>query len=224
MRVELIDYMGSDLTVVNAARASFGKRIAKDTPLSEADEKLIRFLAKNRHTSPFRHCYISLGFEAPEAIARQAYKHIVGSDYAFKDSGWNEISQRYTQLSNTEMFIPLMFRKQAANNKQGSMEVAIDNSNEAYKVYLDALSDARHAYEHLLQLGVCREQARFVIPLATYTTWYWTASLQAIAHFVALRKDHNAQSEIQFLAREVNALVQPLFPISWEALTTELPV
>src|ERR1044072_3599697 len=120
--IELVDHMGSDLTVVNSARVSFGKR---KTQLDESDTKLINFLAKHKHWSPFRHVQFQFHIKAPEIVGRQMYKHIIGADYAFKDHAWNEISGRYVEYDD-EFYIPSMYRKQSDSNKQASIGESID--------------------------------------------------------------------------------------------------
>lgn len=218
MRVGLIASMGNDLTVVNAARLSFG---ATSTELNEKDIKLIEYLAKHKHTSPFRHVMFQLNVEAPEFVARQWYKHVVGAN--FNDSGWNEVSQRYTER---HMFhFPDEFRKQSANNKQGSdpnEKLSKVAQETAQLVYLDACNGATYAYDKLLALGVAREMARMVLPLSVYTEFVWTASLQAVVHFCKLRNHEGAQMEIQDYADAVEELCRPLVPHSWESLWRHL--
>jgi thymidylate synthase (FAD) len=207
--VRLVDAMGSDLSVVNAARVSFGKR--KDT-FEEGDVKLINYLAKHEHTSPFRHAYLQFHVKAPIFVFRQWMKHQVGCS-------WNEISGRYVEFPDDEYFVPASFRQQAKVNKQGS-EGAIDGAShgKALESYLASCRSAVAHYKELLSLGVCREQARCVLPVALYSEVYWTVSLQAVAHFIRLRADSHAQWEIQQYAAAVRQVVEPLYPVGLKAL------
>jgi thymidylate synthase (FAD) len=193
--IELIDVLGSDLTVVNSARVSFGNR---KTELDEGDIKLIKFLAKNKHYSPFRHSVLQFRIKIPEFIARQWYKHVVGiettSTHATKDHAWNEISQRYVELKD-EFFKPSEWRAQSKNNKQAS-EGLIEKQDEANRLYDDLMNEMFSTYKKLLEIGVAKEQARMILPLSIYTEFYWTASFQAVYNFLSLRKKPDAQGEI----------------------------
>jgi len=207
--VRLVDAMGSDLSVVNAARVSFGKR--KDT-FEEGDAKLITYLAKHEHTSPFRHAYLQFHVKAPIFVFRQWMKHQVGCS-------WNEISGRYVEFPDDEYFVPASFRQQAKVNKQGSEgEIEEGSRGPAMEAYLDACRNSVAQYKRMLELGVCREQARCVLPLGLYSEVYWTTSLQAVAHFIRLRTESHAQWEIQEYARAVRALMEDRFPASLKAL------
>jgi len=210
--VRLIDHMGSDLSVVNAARVSFGK--VKVT-FEEGDAKLVDYLAEHEHTSPFRHTALTLHVKAPIFVFRQWMKHRIGSEF-------NEISGRYVEFPEDEFFVPEVFRRQAKVNKQGS-EGSIDLADQARAVasYLESCRSAVAHYKELLALGVCREQARCVLPLALYSEVYWTVSLQAVAHFIRLRADAHAQWEIQQYAAAVRAVVEPLFPVGLKALLAD---
>jgi thymidylate synthase (FAD) len=207
--VRLVDVMGSDLSVVNAARVSFGKR---KEAFEEGDAKLVTYLAKHEHTSPFRHAYLQFHVKAPIFVFRQWMKHQVGCS-------WNEISGRYVEFPDDEYFVPASFRQQAKVNKQGS-EGEIDEGNRgpAMEAYLDACRNAVAQYKAMLELGVCREQARCVLPLGLYSEVYWTTSLQAAAHFIRLRSEGHAQWEIQQYAAAVRQLMEPRFPASLQAL------
>jgi thymidylate synthase (FAD) len=207
--VRLIDHMGSDLSVVNAARVSFGKR---KEAFEEGDTKLIGYLAQHEHTSPFRHTAMTLHVKAPIFVFRQWMKHRIGSEF-------NEISGRYVEFPEDEFFVPEVFRRQAKVNKQGS-EGAIDaeHADRALASYLESCRSAVTHYKELLSLGVCREQARCVLPVALYSEVYWTVSLQAVAHFIRLRSDSHAQWEIQQYAAAVRSLVEPFYPASLAAL------
>jgi thymidylate synthase (FAD) len=207
--VKLVDQMGSDLSVVNAARVSFGKR--KDE-MDEKDEKLIQYLAKHEHTSPFRHTAMTFHVKAPIFVFRQWMKHRIGSEF-------NEISGRYVVFPEDEFFVPEHFRQQSKNNKQGSEgEIDAANREVASRVYLESCKASVAEYRKLLDLGVGKEQARCVLPLALYSEVYWTVSLQAAAHFIRLRADPHAQWEIQQYAHAVRDLVEQAYPVSLRAL------
>ena len=207
--VRLIDHMGTDLSVVNAARVSFGKK--KDA-FEEGDAKLVAYLAEHEHTSPFRHTAMTLHVKAPIFVFRQWMKHRIGSEF-------NEISGRYVEFPEDEFFVPELFRRQAKVNKQGSegMIEAEDHAR-ARSSYLESCRGAVAHYKELLSLGVCREQARCVLPLALYSEVYWTVSLQAVAHFIRLRADGHAQWEIQQYAAAVRSVVEPIFPVGLKVL------
>jgi thymidylate synthase (FAD) len=207
--VGLVDRMGSDLAVVNAARVSFGRR--KDA-FGDGDAELVEYLAANGHTAPFRHAYMTFHVKAPIFVFRQWMKHRVASDF-------NEISGRYVEFSGDEFYVPASFRRQSRDNKQGSEgEVAGAQGRAAEEAYLDACRGSLRRYRELVSMGVCREQARCVLPLALYSEAYWTAGLQAVAHFLRLRLDGHAQWEIRQYAAAVRALAEPLFPVSLAAL------
>ena len=211
--VKLVDFMGGDLRTVNSARISFHKQ--KEL-IDLHDTKLIKYLGEHNHTAPFRSSMVTLHFKASISIARQAFKHVIGSDYTFKDTCWNEVSGRYTDTVADECFIPTVLRGQSSDNKQGS-EGLVDDPY-LLEVYKDAISKATEAYTILVNHGVAKEQARFLLPGAAFTEWYWTASLQAVTHFYKLRIAPNAQPEIQCYADAVKQLVEPRAPLSWEAL------
>ena len=207
--VKLVDHMGTDLSVVNAARVSFGKR---KEALDEKDALLVNYLAEHEHTSPFRHAFLQFHAKAPIFVFRQWMKHQVGCS-------WNEISGRYVEFAEDEFYVPAQFRQQAKVNKQGSEgEIAEDRREAATATYLESCKTAVASYRNLLEAGVCREQARCVLPLALYSEVYWTVSLQAAAHFIRLRSDAHAQWEIQQYAHAVRTLVEGLFPMSLRAL------
>lgn len=219
--VTLTDYMGGDLSVVNAARVSFGKAKGE---LDERDVKLISFLARHRHMSPFRH--VSFSFTligVSEVVCRQLYKHQIGCGYTggeFRESAtvWNEISGRYVEF-DPGFHVPAHFRKQHKSNKQASLEGEhVEDEAEARKIFGEAIESSFSAYKKLLELGVCREQARMVMPLAFKNSLVWTASLEAAAHFVKLRDHEGAQVEIRNLARAVRDLIEPICPHSLRAL------
>lgn len=209
--IELIGSLGSDLTVCNSARVSYGKRI--DT-LGLDDERLIRYLATHNHTSPFRHVQLQFRVKAPEFVARQWLKHMVGC--GFTDTPWNEISQRYVEVP-LEFYTPKTWRRQKGKQTSGApLDVNQAASINAWQRVV--LREASDAYECMLSKGVAREQARMVLPLSIYTEWYWTASLQAACHFVALRDESHAQEEIRPYAKTVQLLAETVAPVSVKAL------
>lgn len=218
--VQVISHTGGDLMTVNSARASYGKQVEQ---LDERDIRLIKYLGDHEHTSPFRHTVVTLYVRAPEFVTRQWYKHIIGANYTEKDHAWNELSQRYVDVGAAGFHTPTEFRAQATVNKQASEGAIMDDivQFEARDEVTDAYRRIREAYFNLIELGVAREQARIVMPLAIYTEFYWTASLQALTNFVRLRTHPGAQQEIQEYAKAVEQLVRPLAPHSWDALLPE---
>ena len=220
--IELLDSLGNDLTVANSARVSFGKR--KKT-YDKSDERLVRYLAKHKHFSPFRHLVVQFHIKAPEFVMRQWYKHVVGiettSSYPTKDHAWNEISGRYVPVE--EYYIPENWRQQSEDNKQAS-EGSISGQEEAAEAYAKAIQIGKHNYEKLLKLGVAKEQARIVMPLSQYTEVYWTASFQAIVNFIELRDEPTAQWEIREYAKVLKSIMFDIYPSTtqiWEDLYWE---
>ena len=211
--VEVIDTLGNDLTVVNSARVSFGKR---KTKWDKGDERLVRYLAKYKHYSPFRHLQVQFHVKAPEFVMRQWYKHVVGiettSNGSTKDHAWNEISGRYVPVE--EFYIPEIWRKQSEDNKQASEGVLESENNRRAKHYYDtALSTTVSMYNRLINdLGVAKEQARVILPLSQYTEVYWTASFQAIMNFIELRNEKTSQIEIQEYAKAMLKITHDTFP------------
>ena len=210
--IELVDKLGDDLTPVNAARVSFGQR--SDT-FTEKDRKLSKFLIKNKHFSPFRHQHVMLIIKAPEFVMRQAYKHVVGiettSNSSTKDHAWNEISGRYTPVS--DYYIPEVWRKQSEDNKQAS-EGELDDLQQKRMshIYERYLLDVERVYETMVDAGMAKEQARVVLPLSQYTEVYWTASFQAIMNFIELRDETTAQWEIQQYAKCLKEMMYDIYP------------
>ena len=208
--VEVIDTLGDDLTVVNSARVSFGKR---KTKWDKSDERLVRYLAKHKHHSPFRHLQIQFHIKAPEFVMRQWYKHVVGiettSNSATKDHAWNEISGRYVPVE--DFYTPEVFRQQSEDNKQAT-EGSIEDQNKAKIIWDVAMFNAKKYYNDLLDLGVGKEQARAILPLNQYTEVYWTASFQAVMNFVELRDEKTSQWEIQEYAKVIKKLCLTSFP------------
>lgn len=224
MKAELIDHMGSDLTVVNAARVSFNKQsdwefspnLHAGVPetgwynkLADKDAKLIKYLAKHNHWTPFGHPQITIRETVPIFVARQRFKHMVGFVY-------NEVSRRYDD-SEPEFYIPQQWRKRADNIKQGSSNEVVETPyvNARYKM---AVSWCEKTYQYLLEEGVAPEQARMVLPQSMMTSYYTTGSLAAWARAFKLRSDSHSQKEIQILAAQWNEIIRPLFPVSWSAL------
>jgi len=204
--VEVIDSMGDDLRVVNVARVSYGKE-SKD--FTDRDLKLLNYLWQHEHTSPFRHCFISFRVRAPIFVLRQWMKHQIGC-------AWNEQSGRYTELRHGE-FKPDTWRYQDDKNKQSS-HGAIENQEQATQLMNEVYDLAFENYEKLLQLGVCREQARIVLPLSSYSECIWTTSLQGLMHFIQLRIDKASQYEIQVYAQAVKELAYEHFKHSIELM------
>ena len=207
-----IDHMGSDLSVVNAARVSFGKKSdwmprvhnGEAKVLQYKDDKLIKYLAKHKHISPFGHAFATFHVKAPVFVARQLVKH--------KFLRWNEISRRYVD-EDPEMYIPEYWRGRSADKKQGSEGKA------------DTLVSPRYAYEaalgtykQLLSDGVAAEMARMVLPQSMMTEWYWSGSLDAFADMCHLRCKSDTQLETQIVANYLDVKMKKLFPVSWEAL------
>lgn len=223
--VELVDAMGSDLTVVNSARVSFGKR---KTTLSDGDRKLIRYLAEHKHWSPFRHVQLQFHCKVPEFVARQWYKHVVGiayTDAATVDHAWNEISLRYVDASEFKFYTPEGFRKQSEDNKQASTDAIVaDPDGLLLTEYKAHCQKALDLYHRLLEHDVAREQARGVLPLNIYTEFYWTVSLQALVNFIQLRQHEGAQYEIRLYAEALSQLTRQVVPVSFEALLGTTPV
>lgn len=213
--LELVTSLGSDLTVVNAARVSYSK---KSRELGDKDNRLISFLANAGHTSPFRHVQFQFRVKAPEFVGRQWYKHVVGSDYTFKDTAWNEVSQRYVEVP-LEFYTPKEWRGQDQKNKQASVDGFTHATQDAAtRAHFQAETACATAYLKLIDLGVAREQARMALPLSIYTEWYWTASLQAVAHFINLRNKPEAQWETRQYAIVMAALAMKVAPIALDAL------
>ena len=221
--VRLLDVYGDDLSVVNAARASYDK---ESKELTDKDVGLINFLAEHGHGSVFRHQFISLEVSAPLMIARQWWKQIVGSEHTEIASGsWNEMSKRYvTDIPHFYVPTPEQWRKKPANSKQGSggsftpEELGTAYTQELEKFYQHAES----IYEQALDDGIAPEQARLFLPAyGMYVRWRWTASLQSVAHFLNQRMAPDSQWEIQQYANAVYELVKPHYPHSIEALVTK---
>lgn len=223
MQAELIDHMGSDLTVVNAARVSFDKESEWEyeidgtftsaeitRSLSERDNRLIHYLASHKHWTPFSHPQVTLRETVPIFVARQRFKHVVGFSY-------NEVSRRYVD-SYPEFYEPKIWRKKAENKKQGSSNESVEDKY-ITNYWIEVTETCTRAYNKLIEAGVAPEQARMVLPQSMYTSYYVTGSLAAWARAYTLRSQPDAQQEIQDLAAQWNSIIEPLFPVSWKALT-----
>ena len=224
--VQYVDHMGDDLTVVNAARVSFHKEsdwdgeqhwtgAIKDKKLNEKDQKLIGYLAKHKHWTPFAHPQITLRIKAPISIRTQLFKHKQG----FVE---NEVSRRYV-TDEPEFYTPNWRAKPTNGAKQGS-EDFIDNDalRETFdQLYHEVVGKAHGYYKFLIDSGVAPEQARFVLPQGAYTEWWWTGSLAAYARVHALRSDPHAQWEVREYSNAISSFIEPLFPVSWKALTNQ---
>ena len=212
--IEVVDSLGSDLTVVNSARVSFGKRKEK---FDKSDERLVRYLAKYKHYSPFRHLQVQFHIKAPEFVMRQWYKHVVGiettSNSSTKDHAWNEISGRYVEYD--EFYEPTEFRKQSEDNKQAS-DGLIDDQKNTSILWTTAQQHSVSAYKEMLKRGMAKEQARSILPLTLYTEVYWTASFQAVMNFIELRNEKTSQIEIQEYAKVMLEQMKEVFPKTTE--------
>jgi thymidylate synthase (FAD) len=212
IEVTYVDHMGTDLTVANAARVSFGKKSEMDSSdpwgppfLKVKDAKLIRYLAEHKHISPFGHCFASFHIKAPLFVARQLVKH--------KFLRWNEISRRYVD-HKPEFYQPTEWRGRSVDAKQGSEGVTYPDP--------DIISFYEHtalrSYNELLEHGVCPEQARMVLPQSMMTEWYWSGSLDAFADMCKLRCADDTQAETREVAELIAGQMYELFPVSWESL------
>ena len=212
IKVELIDHMGDDISVVDAARVSFAKEsewkyCPEGKVLGDGDKKLIKYLAEHNHWSPFSHAFASFRIKAPIFVARQLVKHTVGL-------AWNEVSRRYVS-TEPEFYLPKTWRKAAENVKQGSSDTPAG--------YFDPVAEKANelclsAYILMLNEGVCAEQARMILPQNTMTEWIWSGSLYAFARVCNLRLDSHTQLETQTVAKLIDSYMEDLFPESWKVL------
>lgn len=212
MKVQLIDSMGNDLSVVNAARVSFSKIADKFT---DRDEKLINYLASHNHWTPFSQVQYQVRISAPIFVARQWFKHQIGITR-------NEVSRRYVDYK-PEFYETRLWRKRPENKKQGSSDTSFFSEAELDTVgfiYSDAVRHSSDAYYALIEKGVAPEQARAVLPQAMYTEWVETGSLAAGARIMSLRDQDDAQKEIRDLAIMLGNEIKNIAPVSWNALTT----
>lgn len=215
--VRLVDHMGSDLSVVNSARVSFDKQSHE---FNEKDSRLIDFLAREGHTSPFRHATMQFEIYAPLMVARQHWKQVVGSDHT--QDAWNESSRRYITESE-EFYIPNddEWRSAPADKKQGSGDLLdVQDGNYWTQELIEHVEEGVAKYNLALERGIAPEQARLFLPAyAMYVRYYWTASLQSVSLFLNQRLAHDAQKEIQIYAQAVNKFAKELFPVSIDKLT-----
>lgn len=226
MKAELIDFMGSDLSIVNSARVSFANesdweeiteqmgdgysRPTGDLRLFNRDTKLVQYLAKHDHFTPFTHTAITLRETVPIFVARQRFKHVVGFTY-------NEVSRRYVD-DPPEFYVPEVWRGKPVNAKQGSSDTPVDDQLYWRHEYANAYDQCLHVYNEMIKGGVAPEQARMVLPQSMYTSYYTTGSLAAYARAYNLRSDPHAQLEIQELAKMWDEIIRPLFPVGWSSL------
>jgi thymidylate synthase (FAD) len=201
MNVNLIDVMGTDLSVVNAARVSFAK---VSNELSDKDEKLIKYLAKHNHWSPFGHASLQFRIKAPIFVARQLVKHQVGLV-------WNEVSRRYVD-DEPEFYIPSEWRLKADDKKQGSSDETIEYNLGS------TLEFIKTTYQNMLKANIAPEMARMILPQNLYTEWYWSGSLMAFARVCNLRCKSDTQLETQVIADSIDWHLHQKFPVSWGAL------
>jgi thymidylate synthase (FAD) len=210
--VRLINNFGSDLDVVNAARVSFNKEVST---LSDSDIKLINFLVREKHDSVLRHCVLSFEIYAPLMIARQWWKHHVGASSLDGQNGWNESSRRYI-TEKEEFYIPSpeRWRKAPESRKQGSGGAVDKDTGAKYFQRLRAsVRQGLEDYQEALNDGIAPEQARLLLPAyAMYVRWRWTASLNAVLHFISLRNKEDAQYEISEYARAINTVIHQYYP------------
>lgn len=196
--------MGSDLTIINAARVSFG---AQSMDFGEREGKLLRFLAKNRHTSPFEHCVLQFQCKVPLFVARQHMRHRTWS--------YNEISRRYTD-QNVEVYRPLTLRQQDAVRRQCGAD-ELESPESPFDLMDSSISKALSVYHALIRSGVSREQARMVLPCSTFTEYVATVNLHNLGHFLRLRLHADAQFEIRVLAEAMRDLAQEQYPETFKA-------
>ena len=201
MNIQLIDKMGSDASIVNAARVSFGKEISE---MSDRDEKLIKYLAEHEHWSPFAHASMQFRIKAPVFVARQLVKHQVGLV-------WNEVSRRYVD-DEPEFFMPFIWRGKPENKKQGSSDKEIE-----YDI-TPTIKYVKETYQNLLREGVAPEMARMVLPQNMMTEWIWSGTLYAFARVCNLRNKPDAQEETRMITQQMEKHMQDHFPISCKYL------
>ena len=214
IEVTYVDHMGDDLSVVNAARVSFGKKSdymmrihnGEAKVLQHKDDSLIKYLAKHNHKSPFNHAFATFHVKAPVFVARQLVKH----EYM----PWNEISRRYVDVE-PEFYVPDVWRGRSEDKKQGSEGVIEDIDPD---VANSMVACAKHDYNYLLAKGVSPEQARMILPQSMMTEWYWSGTLYAFAKMCGLRLKEDTQAETRIVAEKVEDVMQELYPVSWEAL------
>jgi thymidylate synthase (FAD) len=208
--VQLIEHMGSDLTIINDARVSYGKQKKEIEP---NDVKLIDYLLKHQHYSPLRGVVFKFLVVAPLFVCRQWWRHSIASCHVEEQRGWNEQSLRYVEVSD-QFYVPVM-RSQSALNKQGSVEILI--SQDLQDKYKDFTNACYQFYQLLLSEGVSREIARTVLPNCIYTQFRWTVSFQSLLYFIQLRDSSDSQWEIQQYAVALENLIEPYVPYTVNA-------
>ena len=206
LKVEFIDKMGTDLSVVNAARVSYAK--FKDK-FEDKDEKLIKFLAEHNHWSPFAHASLQFRIKAPVFVARQLVKHQVGLV-------WNEISRRYVDYT-PELYEPKEWRGRPQNSKQGSDGTVSIDSNEKHRLDM-TMEQCKIIYNSLIGKGIAPEQARMVLPQSMMTEWIWSGTLYAFARVCNLRCAKDTQEETREVANQIHNICKEEFPMSWKHL------
>lgn len=202
--VKLIDFMGSDLRTVNAARVSFGG-VSKG---EDKDKALIKYLMEHQHLSPFEHCTFQFHIKCPIFVARQWMRHRIAS--------YNEVSARYTEVKD-EFYIPSEFRIQDTHNKQGSLTSKDLDNETLLKIYAESIEASYQAYQKLLNAGVAREMARGLLPVSQYTQFYWTVNARSLLNFLSLRTDSHAQYEIRVYAQAIEKIFKQKLPWTWAA-------
>jgi thymidylate synthase (FAD) len=210
--VRLVDVLGDDVSIVNAARVSYDK---ETTTFEERDAKLLKFLLREKHTSPFRHAALTFEVYAPLFVARQWWKYAVSSTHVDEQNGWNESSRRYI-TEDEKFYVPLPheWRSKPENSKQGSGEPVDEELGEKYfNLLLEQIVDGTRAYHDAMDDGIAPEIARLFLPAyGMYVRWRWTVSLQGVLTFLDQRLEHDAQWEIQKYAEAVLALTKEAFP------------
>lgn len=208
-QVELIDWMGNDNAVCDAARVSFHKEASGYTTYQNA--KLLDYLAKHDHWSPFAHCFMKFRFKAPMFLARQFQKHVIGF-------AWNEVSRRYVD-EPPRFYVPDSWRQRPDNMKQGSVnEGEVFLNGDVMHAYMDQMREHHKDYKSMIHQGICPEQVRMCMPQSMMTEWIWSGSLMAWARFVQLRADSHAQQECWPYAEKVHDFMEDKFPNSTESL------
>ncbi len=209
MVARYLEHMGSDLSICRAARNSFAKE--QEGWRGEKDERLLNYLARERHELPFAHPHISFHFEAPIFVARQLAKHQVGFV-------WSEVSRRYVKTEPT-FWWPKVWRKGSKDIKQGSLDESVEDVNRYFAKYMQfSAEDSLEAYNYALERGVCAEQARMVLPQNMMTAWTWTGSLLGWSRIWKLRTAADAQRETAEVVRQIDGPLAELFPVAWGVL------
>jgi len=213
--VDLQDVFGNETTIVNAARVSYGKQ---KNDFDESDAKLLGYLIREKHWSPFRHVFFRFHIKAPEIVLRQWYKHVVGAEWSAQASqlhGWNEISGRYIEMN--EFYIPTEWRQQSKSSKQGSEGVFETSVSSGFSnQYTTIIDETMKFYHYLCDVGVAKEQARLILPLSIYTEVIWTASFQCVMNFLDLRLDTHSQLEIREYAKAIEEHLKTSLPTLYE--------